>query len=281
MPLPETPLLTVDVVIRIGGGIVLIRRRNPPHGWAIPGGFVDRGESCEAAAAREAREETGLLVENLRLLSVYSDPGRDPRFHTCSVVYTAVAPGAPVAADDAKEAAIFTRETIPEDLAFDHAKILADYFQRSRDTSRGDPSKSYGIVLARRHGLERQYLLLKKRGKDLWEFPKGRGEPGETPVEAARREVLEETGLSGLTLWPAFCATGSYERRPGSVQGTKDVFYFLAVVPSDKLVEVTLSTEHEELGWFDPPQCEKRFARDVFRQVLALAEAVLGKAEGT
>jgi 8-oxo-dGTP diphosphatase len=130
MPRPETPALTVDVVIELeGGGIVLIERRHPPPGWALPGGFVDVGETVEAAAVREAREETGLEVELLELLGVYSDPARDPRGHTASVVYVGRASGTPQAADDAKHVAVFDPST-PPTLAFDHDRILADYRRR-------------------------------------------------------------------------------------------------------------------------------------------------------
>ncbi len=126
----RNPLPTVDVIIEVDGGIVLIRRRNPPHGWALPGGFVDYGESLEAAAVREAREETSLDVALTGQLGAYSDPARDPRQHTISVVFTARATGAPRGADDAAEARIFSRERLPEPLAFDHARILADYLVR-------------------------------------------------------------------------------------------------------------------------------------------------------
>lgn len=130
MPRPETPALTVDVVIELaGGGIVLIERKHPPPGWALPGGFVDVGETVEAAAVREAREETGLEVELLELLGVYSDPARDPRGHTVGIVYVGRAAGTPQAADDAKNVAVFDPAQLPP-LAFDHDRILADYRRR-------------------------------------------------------------------------------------------------------------------------------------------------------
>ena len=130
MPRPETPALTVDVVIELeGGGVVLIERRHPPHGWALPGGFVDVGETVEAAAVREAREETSLDVELLELLGVYSDPARDPRGHTVGIVFIGRATGEPRAADDAKNVAVFDPAK-PPPLAFDHDRILADYRRR-------------------------------------------------------------------------------------------------------------------------------------------------------
>lgn len=129
--LPKNPFPTVDIIIEIEGkGIVLIRRKNPPHGWAIPGGFVDYGESIENAAVREALEETSLKVELLRQFHVYSSPDRDPRFHTISTVFIARATGTPIAADDAKDAGMFTKETLPGEIVFDHRKILDDYFSR-------------------------------------------------------------------------------------------------------------------------------------------------------
>ena len=139
---PKNPFPTVDIIIEIEWkGIVLIRRKNPPYGWAIPGGFVDYGESIENAAVREALEETSLKVELLRKFHVYSSPDRDPRFHTISTVFTARATGSPIAADDAKEAGIFTKETLPDEIAFDHRKILDDYFKniysRDPETSSG------------------------------------------------------------------------------------------------------------------------------------------------
>lgn len=123
---PKCPLLTVDAVIFKDGRFVLIKRKNPPFQgmWALPGGFVDIGETVEAAAVREAKEETGLDIELLALLNVYSDPARDPRGHTVSVVYIARAVGGELrGADDADEAALFDPGQ-PASLAFDHAAIL-------------------------------------------------------------------------------------------------------------------------------------------------------------
>lgn len=127
---PRNPIPTVDIIIELQGrGIVLIKRKNPPYGWALPGGFVDYGESLEEAAVREAREETSLEVELLRQFHTYSDPGRDPRFHTLSTVFIARSSGEPRPADDATEIGVFKRESLPKDLAFDHARILEDYFE--------------------------------------------------------------------------------------------------------------------------------------------------------
>lgn len=128
---PVTPLLAADAIIELidrpGRPIVLIERRNPPHGWAIPGGFVDVGETVEHAAVREAREETGLDVGLKVLLGVYSDPARDPRGHTVTAVYVAEALGAPEAADDALRCAVFLPDALPEPLVFDHRLVLDDY----------------------------------------------------------------------------------------------------------------------------------------------------------
>lgn len=126
------PSPAADVIIEVGGGIVLIERRYPPAGWAIPGGFIDKGESAEDAARREAKEETGLDVELTDLLYTYSDPRRDPRGHTLTLVYVGTALGTPKGGDDAAKAAVFTEQTLPENLAFDHASVLADYFRFRR-----------------------------------------------------------------------------------------------------------------------------------------------------
>lgn len=123
----RNPVPTVDIIISIRGKIVLIERANPPYGWALPGGFVDYGESFESAAIREAKEETGLDVKNLRQFRTYSDPARDARMHTASTVFLATAEGDPVGGDDAKKAQLYSRGSLPE-LAFDHGKILQDYF---------------------------------------------------------------------------------------------------------------------------------------------------------
>ncbi len=131
MPAPKTPALTTDIIIELKDRpdvpIVLIRRKHPPHGWALPGGFVDVGESLEHAAVREAEEETALRVTLKILLGCYSDPTRDPRGHTASAVYVAEAVGEPRAQDDAAGVAIFSPEGLPSPLAFDHARILRDY----------------------------------------------------------------------------------------------------------------------------------------------------------
>ncbi len=130
----KTPYVTTDGIIELYNahnqfqGIVLIERKNPPHGLALPGGFVDVGETCEEACKREMKEETSLDVTILRLLGVYSDPKRDPRFHTISCVYLCRAEGTPKAADDAKKLFVYKPDEIPfEKLVFDHAKIVHDY----------------------------------------------------------------------------------------------------------------------------------------------------------
>jgi ADP-ribose pyrophosphatase YjhB (NUDIX family) len=125
----KNPLPTVDIIIEINGGIVLIKRKNPPYGWALPGGFVDYGESLETAAVREAKEEVSLDVEIKEQFHSYSDPERDQRFHTVTTVFIASATGVPKAADDATLADIFTKNNLPESLAFDHDRIISDYFR--------------------------------------------------------------------------------------------------------------------------------------------------------
>lgn len=125
----RNPLVTVDIIIEIAGGIVLIQRANPPLGWALPGGFVDYGESLEAAAVREAKEETDLNVILAEQFYTYSSPDRDPRHHTVTTVFIAEAQGIPAAKDDARHAAIFGEDRLPTPLVFDHHKIVTDYFQ--------------------------------------------------------------------------------------------------------------------------------------------------------
>ena len=126
----RNPFPTVDIIIEFNGGIVLIERRNEPLGWALPGGFVDYGETLEEAAIREACEETSLAISNLRLLGCYSDPARDSRLHAISAVYAAEGSGEPGAGDDAGNLAIFPLSRLPRKLCFDHGKILADYVIR-------------------------------------------------------------------------------------------------------------------------------------------------------
>ncbi|NLE64722.1 MAG: NUDIX hydrolase [Elusimicrobia bacterium] len=122
------PYVTTDIIIEVAGGVVIIERSNPPYGWALPGGFVDRGESLETAACREAKEETGLDLEDLRQFHIYSDPSRDPRFHTVTTVFTAKGIGTPRAGDDAKGLRVVPRaELLKRTYAFDHDKVLSDY----------------------------------------------------------------------------------------------------------------------------------------------------------
>jgi ADP-ribose pyrophosphatase YjhB (NUDIX family) len=126
----KNPIPTVDIIIEIESkGIVLIKRKNPPYGWAIPGGFLDYGESLEEAAMREAKEETNLDVELARQFHTYSDKNRDPRHHTISTIYIAKGNGIPQAKDDAIEIGIFTESNLPSEIAFDHRSILNDYFK--------------------------------------------------------------------------------------------------------------------------------------------------------
>ncbi|WP_310482315.1 NUDIX hydrolase [Chamaesiphon sp. VAR_48_metabat_403] len=129
----RNPTPTVDIIIELidkpHRPIILIERLNPPHGWALPGGFVDYGESLETAAVREAKEEIGLDVQLLEQFHVYSAPDRDPRQHTISIVYIATATGVPIAQDDAKSVGIFAPWEIPTDLCFDHGQIVRDYLE--------------------------------------------------------------------------------------------------------------------------------------------------------
>lgn len=132
----KNPAVAVDLIIEIEGrGIVLIERKNPPLGWALPGGFVDYGESLEAAAVREAKEEVQLEVTLLGQFHTYSRPDRDPRMHCISTVFVARAEGEPRAADDAKHCAVFPIDRVPENMAFDHAEILKDYREDRWGTS--------------------------------------------------------------------------------------------------------------------------------------------------
>ncbi|MDI6758914.1 MAG: NUDIX hydrolase [Candidatus Omnitrophota bacterium] len=126
--LQKGPFITVDAIIEIGSEIVLIQRSNPPFGLALPGGFVDYGESLEEAVIREAKEETNLDLEDLRQFHTYSEPGRDPRFHTIATVFIAKAKGKPKAGDDAADLKVVKLTDIPKlKFAFDHKKILTDY----------------------------------------------------------------------------------------------------------------------------------------------------------
>ena len=134
---PRNPRLAVDLIIEVEGDrIVLIRRRNPPYGWALPGGFVEYGESLEAAAVREAKEETGLDIELIRQLHTYSDPSRDPRGHTVSTVFIATAQGTPQAGDDAGDVRTVRATEPPAPLAFDHENVLADYLAFRQERGR-------------------------------------------------------------------------------------------------------------------------------------------------
>ena len=135
----RNPLLTVDIIVEVNGGIVLIERKNIPHGWAIPGGFVDYGESIETAALREAKEEISLDVVLTDQFHTYSNPNRDPRHHTVSTVFIATANGTPRGADDAKVARLFREDDLPQPIVFDHKQILRDYFVFKKTGRRPQP----------------------------------------------------------------------------------------------------------------------------------------------
>ena len=127
----RNPFPTVDLILMDAGksGVYLIERKNEPHGWALPGGFVDYGESLEDAARREGSEETSLRIELLGQVGAYGDPGRDPRFHTVTVVYAAAGEGEPKARDDARAIRFFPWDDLPAEMAFDHRKILDDFLR--------------------------------------------------------------------------------------------------------------------------------------------------------
>jgi 8-oxo-dGTP diphosphatase len=136
----RNPLLTVDIIIEMrDGGVVLIERENFPQGWALPGGFVDYGESVETAAVREAKEETCLNVQLIEQFHAYSDPRRDPRHHTVSIVFIATANGTPRGGDDAKVARVFGENEIPNPVVFDHAHILREYYHYKKTGQRPKP----------------------------------------------------------------------------------------------------------------------------------------------
>jgi len=134
----RNPFPTVDIIIEINDGIILIERVNPPYGWALPGGFVDYGESLEDSAIREAREETCLDVVLKEQFHSYSDPDRDPRHHTLTTVFIASATGTPKAADDAKNLTVVTEDSLPESIAFDHGRIIRDYFRYKKGEPKTD-----------------------------------------------------------------------------------------------------------------------------------------------
>lgn len=125
----RNPVPTVDAIIEMNEGIVLVRRKNPPYGWALPGGFVDYGETLEEAIVREVKEEINLKIDKLSQFHTYSDPARDPRLHTISTVFVVKATGSLKAGDDAKDVRVFSADKLPDDIAFDHARIIRDYFK--------------------------------------------------------------------------------------------------------------------------------------------------------
>lgn len=135
---PRNPYLTVDIIIETSEGIVLIERKNPPYGWALPGGFVDYGETLEEAAKREAKEETALSIQLIEQFHSYSNPNRDPRHHTVSTVFIARGDATPQGGDDARKAAVFKHSNLPAPLVFDHADIIGDYLKYHQGMSKVD-----------------------------------------------------------------------------------------------------------------------------------------------
>ena len=125
----KNPVPTVDAIVEINGRIVMVKRKNPPYGWALPGGFVDYGESLEEAVVREVKEEINLKVTRLTQFHTYSDPDRDPRFHTITTVFIVKATGSLKAGDDAKNVGVFAPDELPDDIAFDHDRIIKDYLK--------------------------------------------------------------------------------------------------------------------------------------------------------
>ena len=125
----RNPLVTVDIIIEISTEFIMIERANPPHGWALPGGFVAYGDSLESSAIREAKEETSLDIQIIEQFHTYSQPDRDPRHHTVTTVFIASASGVPTAADDAKNLDLFSEHELPNPIVFDHERIINDYFK--------------------------------------------------------------------------------------------------------------------------------------------------------
>lgn len=218
----RNPYPTVDVVIEVDGGIVLIERANAPRGWALPGGFVDYGEAPEDAARREVMEETGLDVELTALLGVYGAAGRDPRQHNVSMVYLGRAAGQPRGGDDARRARVFAIDALPSPLCFDHEVILEDYVAY-RETGRPPaPMPPRGPILLRaaRDAIEAE---VRGRAPEI-----GPGErlafarvPGAVFVTLRRREDFSLRGCIGelearqpLIASVRYCAIGAAVRDP-------------------------------------------------------------------
>ena len=207
----KNPIPTVDIIIELGDQIVLIERRNDPQGWALPGGFVDYGESLEEAAVREAKEETGLDVHLVSQLRTYSDPTRDARKHTISTVFVATGTGTPSAADDAKSAGLFTRDTLPKPLCFDHARILEDYFAnqvRAVATEATEPATA-SLTLV---GLKQGYDYLASDGSEIRVLVSGgKGSLAHRVLRAgATTKVVQHHGVEEL--WYVLSGAGEVWR---------------------------------------------------------------------